>query len=113
MKFILRLLAIAALIGILFIVGVQVYSCVAGDNKIDNGPKLPEIESAKYTVYIENTGRLLITNDYDQFGTDKGSRVYVLNNYWELQGNKYVFKSGILTLDEGIFGTVTIKPRVK
>lgn len=111
MKFILRLLAIIALIGILFLVGTQVYSCVAGVNKVDNGPKLPSEENAKYTVFIENTGRLLLTSDYDQHGSIKGQRVFVLNGFWVLEGNRYIYKPETFVLDEGIFGLITIKHR--
>ena len=71
-----------------------------------SGYKLPELKEAQYDVYFENTGNMLMTNSYDTYG-----KVYVLHGYWELVGRKFEYRKADLTLDQKIFGTITITKR--
>jgi len=72
---------------------------------------MPEVEEASHSVYIENTGNLLLTDDYEVIGEETGSRVFILHGFWELTGQSFEYKSGDIALDESIFGEITIKRR--
>ena len=74
-------------------------------------PTLPNIGKAAYTVIIENTGNLLLTNKYEQMGHSTGGRIFVLHGFWELTGQGFEYRASDLLLDEGIFGIITIKRR--
>lgn len=75
-------------------------------------PKMPEAEKAAYSVNIENTGNVLLTNTYEQLGgKEVGKRVFVLHGFWELEGRAFKYRVGDIILDESIFGEITIKRR--
>jgi hypothetical protein len=78
-------------------------------NKPDTSTyKMPEIKTAQYDVYVENTGNLLMTNSYDTYG-----KIIVLHGFWELVGREFKYRKTDLTLDQKIYGTITITKRVK
>ena len=90
-------------------VGLSVYSCFA---RQDVGmPDMPDQEEASYSVYIENTGNLILTSDYEMHGSEVGSRLFILHSFWELRGQKFVYKDAEIILNEAIFGEITIKRR--
>jgi len=91
-------------------VGLNVWSCVM-DKPTTGQPDMPEVKEASHSVYIENTGNLLLTNDYEVMGDEAGSRVFILHGFWELTGQDFKYKSGDIVLDENIFGEITIKRR--
>lgn len=91
-------------------IGVTVYSCVT-DRATTGRPDMPQADEAAYSIYIKNTGNLILTDDYEVHGSEVGSRVFVLRGFWELTGQDFVYKDGELVLDEGIFGIITIKRR--
>jgi len=104
---------VLVLIVVIGYVGMTVYSCVmdkptTGQSDI---PEMPEVGEASHSVFIENTGNLLLTSDYEVHGTEVGSRVFILNGFWELTGQDFKYKDGKLVLDEAIFGKITIKRR--
>jgi len=74
-------------------------------------PKMPKAEDARFGVHIENTGNLLLTNDYEVDGEEIGSRVFVLHDFWEVSGNSFKFRPGEIVLSEKIFGKITIRRR--
>lgn len=97
---------------VLFIawVGTCVYSNFIA--KPDTGQlHVPDKDKAAYSVIIQNTRNLLLTNDYEQQGQDVGSRVFILHGFWELQGKEYNYKDTDVLLDEYIFGEIIIRRR--
>lgn len=100
------ILAVVVLVIVYF--GVTLYANFTGGTSSQAGAiKLPKVEEATYSVLINNTGNLLFTSNYEMFG-----KVYVLHGFWEMSGPGYTFRNRNLSLDPGIFGTITVKPRV-
>lgn len=90
-------------------IGLSVYSCFA---RQDVGqPNMPNQEEASYSVYIKNTGNLILTSDYEVHGSEVGSRIFILHTFWELRGKEFKFVEGDVVLNEAIFGEITIKRR--
>lgn len=67
---------------------------------------LPSESKARYEVIIRNTSKAIYTNEYDIDGTK-----FTLHGYWELIDDKYHFRDMQITLDQNIFGTITIRRR--
>ena len=101
-----------ALLGFLAWVGLTCYSNFIAKPSAGQAD-IPDQAEASYSVYVENTGTLRLTNDYEMHGSKVGSRVFILHSFWELRGQKFVYKDSELVLDEGIFGEITIKRRSK
>jgi len=100
---------------IVFIIGV-VYlgACVFGNTCGNQGGgtvDTPDENKARYSVYVENTGNIIFTNSYKQYGSVAGKRIYRVYGYWEIQGNDFKFKDSDIILDESIFGIITIRER--
>lgn len=76
-----------------------------------NQPDIPKADEAAYSVYIENTGNLIMTDDYEVIGNEAGKRVFILHGFWEMRGQDFAHNDGELILDEGIFGEITVKRR--
>ena len=74
-------------------------------------PKMPDAKEAAYGVHIENTGNLLLTNDYEVHGDEVGSRVFILHSFWEISGNDFKYRQRMLILEEGIWGKITVRRR--
>lgn len=91
-------------------VGLVVWTCNVGPGN-PNEPDIPQVDEAGYSVYIENTGNLIMTNDYELIGSEVGKRVFILHGFWEMRGQEFVYKDSKLVLDEGIFGEITVKRR--
>ena len=94
---------------ILFGLAIAVYAgaCVyanfiAGDGK----PEIPSAEKAQYAVQIKSTGQILLA----QKVSDKGQLV-TLTGYYEYNGKKFIFRKGTVTLDERLWGPVTVTRR--
>lgn len=98
------------LLAVIGYVGATVWSCAIGGNN-PGQPDIPKADEAAYTVYIENTGNLIMTNDYESIGSEVGKRVFILHGFWELVGQDFKYKNSELVLDEGIFGEITVKRR--
>ena len=73
--------------------------------------KLPDKADAAYSVAIKNTGGLMLTSTYEQFGQEAGSRTFVLHGVWERTGQDFVYHKADFTLDEKIWGIITVKRR--
>ncbi len=97
---------------VLVYAGITIWSCIGGSNN-PGQPDIPKVEEAAYSVYIENTGNLILTNDYELIGSEVGKRVFILHGFWEMRGQDFAYKDGELVLDEGIFGEITVKRRGK
>jgi hypothetical protein len=105
-------IVVKVIFGIL-IVGILAYlgSCVyanffAPDSSTTSN--YPDMDKAKYSVYIKNTGNLLFTDSYEIHG-----KTNILHGFWELSGKKYQYRKTDLVLDEAIFGVIEIKQRTK
>ena len=109
-KFVLGFGFLLVLGAVLVYAGITVWSCIGGQNT-PGQTDIPEVEEAAYSVYIKNTGNLILTNDYELIGSEVGSRVFILHGFWELRGQDFVYKDGDIVLDEGIFGEITLKRR--
>lgn len=102
---ILKILLIVFICIAIFFGGVTIYA-----NWFDNSgkpPDLPDVEKARYVVYIKANSNVLFTNDY----RNDHDGVYVLDGYWELDDNKYKYREIELWLDEAVFGEIEIKRR--
>jgi len=107
---IIKVLIIISIIAGVGYAAVTVYSCITHEPSTGL-PDMPDAKDAQYGVHIENTGNLLLTNDYEIHGTEPGSRVIVLHTFWEVSGNKFKYRQTILVLEEKIFGKITIRRR--
>ena len=106
-----KIIILVALVVFIGWIGLSVYSCF---NRQDIGQtNMPVQDEAAYSVYIENTGNLILTNEYELHGSEVGSRVFILKGFWELSGQEFVYKDIDILLNEAIFGEITIKRRVK
>lgn len=76
-------------------------------------PDMPDEKEATHSLYIENTGGLILTSDYEQHGEVVGSRIFVLHGFWDIRGDKFQFVEGDIILNEAIFGEITVKRRAK
>ena len=100
---ILLILIILIILAGLFWVGISIYHNFIKSPQ--GAASMPDKEEAAFTVLIENTGNLVLTNEYEKQGT-----AYILQGYWELE-KKWKYRSSELILDEAVFGKITIKRR--
>ena len=109
-KGIMTVVLVLVLVVVLGWIGVNIWSCTM--DKPNTGQlDMPEIAEASHSVYIENTGNLILTDKYEVHGVEVGSRVFILHGFWELTGQDFKYKDGDVVLDESIFGEITIKRR--
>lgn len=74
-------------------------------------PAMPKVEEAIYYCLIQNTGTVILTNQYEQFGDQAGERSFILHGYWEQAGAEFKFRSNDIILSEKVFGEITIGRR--
>lgn len=112
-KYVIGVVLVLVLIVVLGWVGLNIWSCVMDKPTTGQAgvPEMPEVAEASHSVYIENTGNLILTSDYEVYGSEAGSRVFILHGFWELTGQDFKYKDGELVLDEAIFGVITVKRR--
>ena len=77
------------------------------EDKLD----MPGSEKATHSFFIQNTGGLILSSDYEQHGVIPGSRLFILHGYWEMRGSKFKFLPSDIPLDEAIFGEITVQRR--
>lgn len=104
-----KIIMVIALLAVIAWIGLSVYSCF--DRQNVGQSNMPAQKEASHSVYIENTGKLILTSDYEVHGSDVGSRVFILKGFWELRGQEFEFDDAEIVLDEAIFGEITIKRR--
>lgn len=107
---IIKVIILVVILGVIAYVGLVVWTCNVGPNN-PNQADIPKVDEAAYSVYIENTGNLILTDDYEAIGSEVGKRVFILHGFWEMRGQEFVYKDSELVLDEGIFGKITVKRR--
>ncbi len=105
-----KVIILLGLIGVIAYGGLCVYSNFI-DKPYTGVPDMPKSDEAAYTVTVENTGKLVMTNDYEILGSEVGKRVFVLHGFWEFMGQDFKYKPGDIILDEAIFGEITLKRR--
>lgn len=87
--------------------GLSVYANITENDNDSVYPDLPKVKKAEYAVYIKANGNLLLTSNYES----PAPGVYVLNGYYESNGEKWVYRDAILKLNEKTFGEITISRR--
>ena len=110
MRIIIRILMIILLIGFLSYGAV----CVYGNFFSDRGnteTQMPRESEARYSLVVKNTATVILTNDFEVFGDEVGSRVYLLHGYWELVGTEFKYYDSDIVLSEQIFGEIILKGR--
>ena len=107
---IIKVIILGALLLLIAYVGLVIYSC-ATDQGDTSQPEMPKSDEAAYSVYIENTGNLILTDDYEVHGSEVGSRVFILHGFWELTGQDFKYKEGGIILQEAVFGEITVRRR--
>ncbi len=110
MKLITIIILIVGVLGVGYF-GLTVYSNCAGPGQGSAQYDMPEQAEATHSFYINNTGGLILSSDYDQHGQGVGERLFLLHGYWELRGKDFKFVDGDIILDENIFGEITVKRR--
>jgi len=109
MKTILRIIAIVVFIGLIAYFGMCVYGNFVEPSLSDID--LPDNNEAQYSLLIKNTATVILTNDYEVFGDEVGSRTYRLHGYWESIGNDFKYRAGDIVLSEQTFGEIILKRR--
>lgn len=110
LSLIIKIIILVAMVLFIAWVGVCVYSNFIAEP--DTGRyDMPDSNEAVHSVYINNTGNLLLTNDYEQHGQGIGHRVFILHGFWELHGQDFKYQDTDLVLNEAIFGEITIRRR--
>ena len=107
---IIKVIILIGLVGVIAYGGLCVYSNFI-DKPNTGVPDMPKSEEAAYSLTVENTGKLIMTNDYEVLGSVVGKRVFILHGWWEFLGQDFKFKSGDIVLDEAVFGKITLKKR--
>ena len=105
-KMLLILILLVILAGLSW-VGISIYANFI-QSPAGASSTMPDIEKATYSVYIENTGNLILTDSYEHQGN-----IYILQGYFELVGQKWQYRKSELVLDEAIFGKITIERRLE
>ena len=91
-------------------IGLSVWSASCAGPDI-SGPGMPDEKKATHEFFIENTGGIILSSDFEQYGQVKGKRVFSLHGYWEMRGNDFKLVEGDIILDERIFGPIQVKRR--
>lgn len=110
MKTIVKLLMIVLLISVIAYGGMCVYGnyFAPGTN---TDPSMPSKSEASHSLVVRNTATVILTNDYEVFGEEVGSRIYYLNGYWEMVGRDFKYVDDTLVLSEQVFGQIDLKRR--
>ena len=112
MKLLVKIIATIALIGMIGYVGACAYgNWIAKEPPTNDQPQLPDVNDAAYSLYVVNTGTVLFTDDFEQYGELVGERTYVLHGYFEQSGTGFVYKDTDMILQEQLFGEINLKRR--
>lgn len=109
-----KLIKIVILVGLVLFVayfGITVYGNFFMSSAPPGTIEMPEVNKAKYTFYIKNTGNILLTSEYEQFGDKAGERTFTLHGFWEASGQEFRYKERDLTITEQTFGVIQVKQR--
>lgn len=106
---IIKIIFILVLVAGLAWTGVCVYASFFEKTEGEIEYELPDSDTVRYSFYIENTGNLILANDYEQHGENQ--KLYILHGYYELVGSEFQHRTRTLVLDEKIFGKITVKDR--
>jgi hypothetical protein len=111
MRIVKGIILIVVLLAIVGVAGYVALSFISSCMGPSNMPDIPEADEAAYSVTIENTGKLIMTDDYEVMGSEVGSRVFILHGYWEFMGQDFKYKEGDIIMDEAVFGKITLRRR--
>ena len=103
-KLIIKVFVIIGLLGVIAYASFCTYVNFI-EPKIDSGQtELPDAPDARYELLIVTTGQLVFSDDMEQRGD-----TYILNGYWELIGDEYLYRDFILPLDKATWGDIIIR----
>ncbi len=108
-----NILKVVLIIGIILAVGYAAVACYVnfGQNDPNAPPTMPDVREAAYTLQIKNTGSVVLAKTYEQIGDTIGKRIYILNGYWEISGNDFVYNDTRLIMNEKTFGEIVVRHR--
>lgn len=110
MKTIIKLLMILVLIGVIAYGGMCVYgNYFAPGTAI--GDDIPSKSEASHSLVVRNTATVILTDDYEVFGEEVGSRTFYLHGYWEMVGRDFRYVDDTLVMSEQVFGQIDLKRR--
>jgi len=66
----------------------------------------PEVSEAEWEFTVENTGLVVLSNDWDYEGT-----TYILHGLYESNGKEWVYREGDHAFDEDNFGKIKVRKR--
>lgn len=97
----------------IIVVGLAYAGVTCYANFVDKGSSsgVPDPAKARFTLRIENTGGMILTNKLNQEGDTPGQRVYTATGYWEFVGKKFLYRNETLILEEKIFGLIKVGRR--
>ena len=93
----------------MLVVGVAYLGACIYANFIQREPgeyRVPSVTKAQYEITIHNTGKVLYADSYEYVGSE-----FILQGYWELIKSNFIFRDRQITLDESIFGEITVRSR--
>jgi len=109
MRRVIKVIILVVMIALLAYGGLCVYAnCIATD---PSRLEMPTAEEAPYSFLVENTGTLILSDEYEKFGDTGGSCTYILHGYWELIGMEFKYRENDIVLSEQVFGEITVKRR--
>lgn len=105
---IMRKLIVLAIFIVLIMCGIYGGLVIYGNVKAMNESNysIPDSSEARYGITIKNTGNYLLSNNIEQL-----DNIVILHGYWELNGQKFVYRDSDLILDSHIFGEIGVKKR--
>ena len=92
----------------IFYIGVTCYGNLATP---DDTPKMPDVSEAGWMLQVQNTGKVILAQEVNVMGDEEGKRLFSLNGYWELAGNRFIYRDRQTVIDERIFGRVSFQKR--
>lgn len=112
MRVIIKIAMIVLLIGVIAYGGMCVYGNYFGPGTAI-GDKIPSASEASHSLIVRNTATVILTNDYEVFGSEVGNRTFYLHGYWEMVGRDFKYRDDTLVLSEQVFGQIDLKRRAK
>lgn len=111
---IVKVLMITLLVVFIGWLGIWAYSCIVKPGEKTETPKIQNEQKAEYSFTVKNTGTIYYsTANFQQVGAIEGQRVFVLKEFWQISGNKFVYFNAPVVLDEKIFGSILVEKRAK
>jgi hypothetical protein len=89
------------------IIGVAWFFVSVWANVQEGTAELPEVQEAKYMVFVKATGATFLTDAYEQNGT-----IYTLRGLYHKIDGRWRYNDNDFLIDTSKWGEITIKRRV-